>query len=112
MEKAETKYPDQWKEYRSRKMLLITLLGGWFPFGFLVGFVSPMLFGSYIAAYIGGCVYCVVAMAAWLRYVFYSCPKCGTNLRGCQLYSKKCRKCGEIIGNNGLAASGNGLKTD
>jgi hypothetical protein len=101
MEKAETKYPDQWKEYRSRKMLLITLLGGWFPFGFLVGFVSPMLFGSYIAAYIGGCVYCVVAMAA-----------CGTNLRGCQLYSKKCRKCGEIIGNNGLAASGNGLKTD
>jgi len=105
MNEPDTECLSRWKEYRRLKMILLTLICGWVPFGLLIGYVLPLLSGTYIATYVAAAMYGVALMVSWLRYAFYSCPNCGTSLRGSQLYRKKCRECGEIINRRAGAQS-------
>jgi|SRR5271157_5331277 len=94
MTDADAEYQARVKEYRRLKKVLLVLVFGWVPFGLLIGYVLPALSGTYVATYIAAGLYGVALMVSWLRYAFYSCPNCGTSLRGSQLYRKSCRKCG------------------
>jgi hypothetical protein len=97
MHEPDAEYLSRWKEYRRLRMTLLALICGWVPFGLLIGYVLPLLFGTYIATYVAAAMYGVALMVSWLRYAFYSCPSCGTSLRGSQFYREKCRECGELI---------------
>lgn len=83
-----------WKEYRRIKKLVLILVFGWLPFGFVLGQIVPQIFGTFVPAYALAMAYVLFLFITWLRYCLYLCPRCGTSFRGRQIYRKNCLKCG------------------
>ena len=80
----------QWGEYDRTRKLLAGLLLGWVPFGFLVGYLLPKLFGTYVPTYVAAAVY-------GFGLMIIPCPNCGNSLKGRQLYRRTCPTCGVSI---------------
>lgn len=90
-------FEDGWAAYRKIKARLLWLLLGWIPFGFIIGYILPEISGTFVPTYLAAGLYGIALMISWLQYVLYSCPHCGTVLRGTQFFLRRCRVCGEPI---------------
>jgi hypothetical protein len=78
---------------RKRTLTLIILLLCWIPFGAVIGILLPSIFHTFTITYMLAVAYTLYTGYVWLQYGFYSCPNCGLNYRGRQLWRRTCPKC-------------------
>jgi predicted RNA-binding Zn-ribbon protein involved in translation (DUF1610 family) len=99
MKIGETTYEAAWNSYRRRRLWFIFAFVGYTPCCAIRSFILTQLLHSEIPVYALAGLWMTGLLVAWLRMIFFCCPRCGKRFFWQDAVSKKvfatkCVHCG------------------